>query len=78
MDECNPERKTIKQVVNIAVNVRRLRREKGLSQLHLAMELDCSESFISAIECSRYCDISLLFLNKLSAALDVTIQELIT
>lgn len=68
---------TIKQVVNVAMNVRRLRKEKGLSQLHLAMELKCSESFVSGIECSRYADISLLTLNKIVLALDIPIEELL-
>lgn len=77
MQKFDPEKATVKQVVNVAVNVRRLRKEKGLSQLHLAMELNCSESFISGVECSRYCDISLLFLNKLSHTLGVGIDDLL-
>lgn len=68
---------TVKQVVNVAMNVRRLRKEKGLSQLHLAMSMDCAESFVSGIECSRYADISLLTLNKIVLALGVPLEELL-
>lgn len=72
-----PEQITLKQVLNLALNMKELRKAKGYTQLDLAVHLSCSESFISGIECANYRDISLLMLNKISKLFDVSIVELL-
>lgn len=69
---------TNKQVINIAYNLKTTRKEKGYTQLDLAVKLDCSESFISALECGVYSDISLITLNKITSLFDISISQLLS
>lgn len=73
------ESMTCEQVMNLAFNLKYLRKNKKFTQLELAVELNCSESFISNLESARYYnDISLFTLNKICSLFDVTIDQLLS
>ena len=72
------EKLTRKQVVNVALNLRTMRKQKSYTQLDLAVKLDCSESFVSALECGVYKDISLLILNKITSLFEISIEKLLS
>lgn len=59
----------------LADNIKRLRKQKGLSQLKLAVELDLAMTFVSDIEnCKKW--VSPETLAKLASFFDVPVSEL--
>ncbi|MFM7344079.1 MAG: helix-turn-helix transcriptional regulator [Tagaea sp.] len=61
---------------NLALNLRRIRRERGLSQEALAMAAGIDRSYVSLLETERYAA-SVDMLDKLAAALKSTPQALL-
>lgn len=59
-----------------AANLRRLRKERGLSQEALAHEAGIDRTYVSALERSVY-SVSIDVLAELAAALDVQAMELL-
>ena len=59
-----------------AINLRRLRHDKGLSQDDLAYEAEISRSYLSQLEKGKY-NVSLKIIGKLAAVLGVEPAELL-
>lgn len=65
------------QLCNVlAVNVRRVRRARGVSQEQLAFDAEIDRTYVSQIERSVI-NPSLLVLHKVATALEVTVVELL-
>ncbi|QEZ68022.1 XRE family transcriptional regulator [Paraclostridium bifermentans] len=62
--------------MNIGANIKKFRKEKGLTQKELAEKIGVSGAYIQQIENNKK-NPSIKTLNKISSALGVTIQELI-
>lgn len=60
----------------LAQNLRRIRRERGMSQEALAMAADIDRSYVSLLETERY-SASVDMLDKLAAALKSSPQTLL-
>jgi XRE family transcriptional regulator of biofilm formation len=61
----------------IGVRVRQLRKERGLSITDLAERAGVAKSYLSNIERDIQRNPSLLYLEKISAVLDVSVEQLI-
>ena len=61
----------------LANNIKKYRKQKGLSQNELAELLNISREHLAKLETTKRC-ISLKLLFKLSEVLDITLQELFT
>ncbi|WP_334186812.1 helix-turn-helix domain-containing protein [Noviherbaspirillum sp.] len=60
----------------IAVNLRRLRTEKGLSQEWLCMSVDISQTYFSQIESAKR-NVTIDIIERIAKALEVDITELL-
>jgi len=72
------EKYTRNQVLNIACNMRKFRKDNNYTQMDLAVKLDCSDSFISGVERGIYLELNLLTLNKICFLFGVSLEELTT
>lgn len=61
----------------IGVRVRQLRKERGLSMTDLAKLAGIAKSYLSNLERNIQCNPSLLFLEKIAAVLEVSVEQLI-
>jgi len=61
---------------NIAENMRRLRKEKSLSQNELAWEADIDRTYIGYLENMKR-NVSIVILCKVAHALDIDVEELL-
>lgn len=61
----------------LANNIKKYRKQKGLSQNELAEILDISREHLAKLETTKRC-ISLMLLFRLSDALDVSLKDLFT
>lgn len=59
----------------LALNVRRLRRDKGLSQEKFALEFGVDRTYVSGIE-RGVCNPTILVVERLAGALEVAVAEL--
>ena len=66
-----------KILINIGRNVKRLRKEKGLSQINLAIEADVDKTYIGYLENAKH-NVSVKVLCQLAKSLDVGVEELIS
>lgn len=71
------EKYTLNQVLNLAFNVRRFRKENNLTQMEFAIMVDCSDSFVSKIERATYLEINLFTLNKLCFVMETSIDNIL-
>ena len=72
-----PPRKTQPLVEVFASNVRRIRREKGMSVATLARLCGDTPDFVDAVETARRKDLTLADLETFTAALEVDITEVV-
>ena len=62
-------------LTQLGMRIRYLRKQKGMSQLSLAVEAEINKNYISDLERGRR-NPSLLVLEKISRALDVSLETL--
>ena len=60
----------------VGINVLRLRRERGLTQLELSLESGFTRAYLSGLEAGKR-NPRLLSLNRLASALGVTVGDLV-
>ncbi len=63
--------------MTIGARIRELRLEKGLSLTELANRAGVAKSYISSVERQIQLNPSIQFLNKISAVLEVSVEQLI-
>ena len=63
-------------VLKVGRNIKKYRKQKGLSQFKLAIEIDCTTSAISGIEIGRS-DTTLTKINAIAKALGIEPYELL-